>query len=451
MAKIPCSHLANPLLFARNIGKKFVRMRAAQFGRDERGTIALMFALMLPVLFGIIGLGMEVGIWFKERRQLQTIVDAAAVSAAIENAYGATAAEILAAATQEATLNGFDPAIDTITYIGVPASGAFIGDDAYIEVKISRQLETILTHIFYTLDPITVVRAVASTTGDQEACVLALSGSAMNSVYVNGAGSTVSMEGCSVVANSTHSTKSVNVQNGTLEVDCVSAVGGISGEANMTTSCPAPISNGAAVQDPYATLDVPAYAGCDENNYNPPNGAILSEGVYCGGLRISAGRTVHMNPGTYIMDRGDFNVNGSATLTGDNVTIILTSSTGSSYGSITINGGANVALSAPTTEDASGSIQGDYIGMLFYQDRNSGTSPSLNATFNGGSTMEVSGAIYMPNNSVSFNGGNSTDSNGCLMLVAQTVSFNGNADIENKCDMYGGNPIKYGAAPGLVE
>jgi len=47
-----------------------------------------MFALMLPFLFGIVGLGMEAGMWFKERRQLQTIADAAAVSAAIENAYG---------------------------------------------------------------------------------------------------------------------------------------------------------------------------------------------------------------------------------------------------------------------------------------------------------------------------------------------------------------------------
>jgi hypothetical protein len=158
-----------------------------------------------------------------------------------------------------------------------------------------------------------------------------------------------------------------------------------------------------------------------------------------------------MNPGTYVLNKGDFTVNGGATITGDGVTIILTSSTGSSYGTIKINGGANVSLSAPTADDTSGSIQGDYTGMLFYQDRNSGSTPSLDASFNGGSTMEVSGAIYMPNNSVSFNGGNSTDSNGCLMLVAQTVSFNGNADIENECDMYGGNPITYGAAPGLVE
>ncbi|HEY9163607.1 MAG TPA: TadE/TadG family type IV pilus assembly protein [Magnetovibrio sp.] len=427
-----------------------------RFARSETGSIALMFALMLPVLFGIIGLGMEVGVWFKERRQLQTIADAAAVSAAIENAYGASSAEILAAATQEATLNGFDATTDTITYIGTPTSGAYIGDTAYIEVKINRQLETILSQVFYSLSPSTIARAVASTTGDQEACVLALSTTAMNSVYVNGAGSTVSMEGCSLVANSNDSTKAINVQNGTLESECLSAVGGISGEANITTNCSAPVSGGAAVTDPFAAVDVPTYTGCDQDPhgagaYTPADGETLTEGVYCGGLSFSSDNTVHMAPGTYVINKGDFTVNGGAIITGDNVTIILTSSTGTGYGTITFNGNANVDLSAPTTADTTGAIQGDYIGMLFYQDRNGGSSSSLDAKLTGGSSTELAGAVYLPNNSITFNGGNATDSNGCLMIVAQTVSFNGSADIDNKCDMFGGNPITYGAAPGLVE
>lgn len=429
-----------------------------RFTRDDRASIALMFALMLPVLFGIVGLGVEVGIWFKERRELQTIADAAAVSAAIENTFGATQAELEAAAALEAANNGFDDETDAISYVGTPTTGAYAGDSGYIEVIVSRQLETILSQVFYALDPSTSARAVASTVADQEACVLALSPSAQNAVWVTGAGTSVSMDGCSMVANSDDPTKAINVQNGSLDIDCLWTAGGISGSENITTDCASPVEGAAQVDDPFADLDVPAFAGCDQDppggqRYKPADGEVLSEGVYCGGIEISSGNAVTMAEGIYVIDEGDFIVNGGGviTSTGNGVTIILTASDGSGYGSITINGGATVELTAQTGEDTTGTITGDYTGILFYQDRDAGSSPTLNANFTGGSTMELAGAIYLPNNEMSFNGGNATDGNGCLMLVAQTVKFSGDADIENQCDMFGGNPVVYGAKPGLVE
>lgn len=425
-----------------------------RFASNEHGAIALMFALMLPILIGIIGLGMETGMWFKERRELQTIADAAAVSAAIENTYGATSAEILTAATLEATLNGFDATTDSITYIGAPTLAPYIGDSAYIEVQVTRQLETIISQVFYTLDPSTTSRAVAGTTADQEACVLALSSTAQNSIYLSGAGTTVTMAGCAVVANSNDSTKAINVQNGTLDVDCLWTAGGISGEANITTSCSSGISGASTVSDPFADLTVPAFSssGClsgNGSNAYAPNAAdgtdSISPGVYCDGIKISSGETVTMAAGTYYIDEGDFTVNGGGAVTGTGVTIILTSNSGSGYGSIQITGGGNVDLTAPT--DASNPFQ----GILFFQDPDAPSSASLDSTVSGGSEVELGGAVYLPNNDISFSGGNTTDSNGCLMLVAQSVSFNGSADIDNKCDLYGGNPVAYGATPGLVE
>lgn len=437
-----------------NISLKSIRRARVTFASCERGAIALMFALMLPVLFGIVGLGVEAGMWFKERRELQTITDAAAVSAAIENTYGATGAEITAAAQLEATANGFDATTDTLVYVGTPTSGAFSGDSAYIEVRITRQLETILSQVFYALNPQTTARAVASTSGDQEACVLALSESDMNSIYMNGASSSVSMVGCSVVANSTHSTKAINVQNGNFEVECMWTAGGINGSANITTACAAPSSGASSVTDPYADLTVPAFdnstchKGNGNNPYTPSDNEDLGadgEFVFCNGLNISAGTTVTMQPGIYFIDEGDFKVNGGATITGTDVTIILTSSTGSGYGKISINGGGTVNISA-TTDAAS-----DFQGILFFQDPDSGSSSSLNSTVTGGAEVELGGAIYLPNNDISFSGGSTADSNGCLMLVAQNISFNGSADIDNECDIYGGNPLTYGATPGLVE
>lgn len=289
-----------------------------------------------------------------------------------------------------------------------------------------------------------------------EACVLALSTSAQNAIYMNGAGSTVNMDGCGVMSNSSDSDKSVNIQNGTFTVDCIGSAGGINENGTVNTTCGSSKTNQSPIDDPYEDLDVPAYSGCDQDPsgnqaYSPSNGETLTEGVYCGGIKINSGDTVYMDDGIYIMDEGDFTVNGGGSITGDNVTIILTASDGTGMGTISINGGSTVELSAPTSEDTSGSITGDYTGVLVYQDRDGGSSSSLNATFNGGSEIEFGGAIYMPNNDISFTGGNSTDSNGCLLLVAQSVSFNGDADIENNCDIYGGNPLDYGGSPGLVE
>ena len=57
----------------------------------------------------------------------------------------------------------------------------------------------------------------------------------------------------------------------------------------------------------------------------------------------------------------------------------------------------------------------------------------------------------MPENDISFGGNGEVMPSGCLQLVGQTVSFGGSAQIQNECSMYGGNPVNYGAAPGLVE
>ena len=54
--------------------------------RDERGVVAIAVAILLPVLIGFAGLGVEVGMWFAVQRQNQSAADAAAISAGLEYA-----------------------------------------------------------------------------------------------------------------------------------------------------------------------------------------------------------------------------------------------------------------------------------------------------------------------------------------------------------------------------
>ena len=51
-------------------------------GRDERGQAVVLFALLLPVLFALGAIVMDVGNWYVHKRHLQTQVDAAALAGA---------------------------------------------------------------------------------------------------------------------------------------------------------------------------------------------------------------------------------------------------------------------------------------------------------------------------------------------------------------------------------
>jgi len=195
--------------------------------------------------------------------------------------------------------------------------------------------------------------------------------------------------------------------------------------------------------NPYASLTVPTYSGCGGGtNYklNSNTTATISPGVYCGGIDVEKG-TLNLNPGTYILDGGNFKVNGGATITGTGVTIILTSSTGTNYGSVDIEGGATVTLTAP--------ISGATVGIpgIAIWD----TNPTMTANgekFNGGSTENITGAIYTPSQQVNYSGGAST-STGCTQLVALTVTFTGNANFGNSCTNSGvSEPL---LPPALVE
>ena len=59
--------------------------------------------------------------------------------------------------------------------------------------------------------------------------------------------------------------------------------------------------------------------------------------------------------------KGDLTVNGGAKMTGTGVTIIFTSSTGANYPTASINGGAVISLTPPTT--------GPLTGVVMFGDR----------------------------------------------------------------------------------
>ncbi|MBF0307671.1 MAG: hypothetical protein HQL41_18765 [Alphaproteobacteria bacterium] len=411
------------------------RRLIAALGRDESGAIALIASLLATMLLAFLALSVEVGLWYKENRQLQTAADAAAFAGALERARGNTAG-YEQVAEDEAVRNGAVAA--EVTVNSPPATGTYAANA--VEVLINHSAQLLLSSMFLTQAPTIHVRSVAGTVTSGNFCVLALSGTAAGAVTATGNAS-VDMSGCSIASNSTSASSMLFAGSSDVEALGASAAGSISGEESHLTTTEGIQESQPALPDPYADLEVPAFDPTDcqpQNSFGQHDGPTISPGVYCGGLSFGSQANITLQPGVYIVDGGDFDVNGQATISGDGVTIILTSSSGSDWGEVTINGGADVNL---TADD-----EGDYAGVVMFSDPD---SDPISVRFNGGADLAMTGALYFPTGAVTFNG-NSSGSSACTQIVGLTVEFSGSSGIGSDCTGVGTQSIGY-AKPTLLD
>ncbi len=403
-----------------------------RFARDENGVVAVMLAMMLPVIMGMAAIGVDLGAWFADARSLRNATVLAAVAGGHELRRGNDNTYSLSnRVEQEAVRNGFDSGTGSMTVSWPPSTGTYAGDAYAIEVTATGQASTFFSRALLNYNPAIQSRSVAQISSESVACILALNPTADRAVEASGFG-TVTMEGCVVASNSNAANFIYKGNNATIEADCATAVGDIYGE--LSVDCPAPLRSARPVDDPFEDLPSPTLpGGCAHNNLviNSGDTMNVSGGTrFCNGVRVNGGGALHLSPGTYYVDRGDFTVNGGATLTGTDVTIVLTSSTGANPATITINGGADVDLSAPDS--------GDYAGIAVFQDSDDYSS-NVNK-FNGGSSMTVKGALYFPEQSLEFENGLSGPE--CTVLVAQTITFTGTGTLNADCTDYWDDGIR---------
>ena len=249
---------------------------------------------------------------------------------------------------------------------------------------------------------------------------------AVGSVDFTGS-TTVALTNCDLYNNSANVDSMEVSGSASLSARDIYLAGGYSVGTNSSVAATgAIVTYGAVVQDPYAGLPIPEASACDQTNYKLDSGksATVSPGVYCGGISVSGGASLTLSPGTYILDRGSLSVSGNSTISGQGVTIVLTSSTGSNYGAISISGGATVTLSAPTKNATLG-----IPGIVLWEDAN---APTAKASISGGASQVITGAIYLPSQEVSFTGGSSVGSS-CVQLIGLTLTFAGKSYFQHSC------------------
>ncbi len=393
----------------------------------QAGSVMILWAITLSATLGMIGLGVETGNWYLTKRNLQSASDTAAIAAAYEN----NSSSRTASANSEMTRNNFGSSAGvTITVNNPPLSGGYTGNSNAVEIIASQVQPKMFSAVLMSQIPTITVRSVAIRNTAGTACVLALNSLSADTLVTSGS-ATVTMPNCMLAANSSNNGAISINGNSSVTVQGLYTPGGysVNGSANLTSTT-TPVTDGTPLNDPYASLAIPSYSGCNYNNFSTNDTITINPGTYCSGFKLNAHANVTMNPGVYIMDRGSFDINGQATLTGTGVTIILTSSTGAGHAQVTVNGGAVVNLTAPSS--------GTYKGVSFYQDRNASLENVNN--FNGGATMNINGSMYMPRGYMSFNGG-STVSAPCTQIVAYTVKFSGNNSIGSNCSSSNVTPI----------
>jgi Flp pilus assembly protein TadG len=390
--------------------------------KDLRGSVAPLLALAAIPLLGGVGASVDYSRAAASKTAMQGATDATALALAKEVAQGSSSVQA------QPIFNALFTRPD-VQVTSVSSQVSQSGNSTAVTVSAAGSISTTFMRVMgYAQIPFQA-SSTASMTTVTDGCVLALDGTASSALSMGGS-TNVNLSNCSAYSDSNSSSALSVSGSATLSAESIGAVGGVSVSSSNVTTTNGVGTHLQGLADPYADVVMPSYGGCTQSNLNVKTTLTIDPGVYCNGISVNAGGTLTLNPGIYFIDRGSFSVNGGGTVNGSGVTLIFTSSTGSNWATLTINGNAVVNLTAP--------IGGATAGLVVFGDRNIplGTSFKLN----GGSSQAFGGAIYIPTGSISYSGGANT-STSCTQIIGDTVAFTGNSSVAINCSSYATKPF----------
>lgn len=403
--------------------------------KHPRGAIALMSALMLPMVIGFVGMAVDVGVWYREKARLQIAADTAALAAV--RAYFAgdtTLSELKPVALAEAqgvsasylmgTLNG----LSSVAIATYPSGAA---QPTGLTVTLTSTASQFFTGQFG-IGPVTVRAAATAGLDTVSSCVLALTTANTTGINVSGSAN-VNSPNCGFFSDAAGTSSASLCGSSSVTAPSFGTVGGISIGCRASFTG-AQETDQSPISDPLPLLQPPTPGTCNSQNMFGGGFVSLSPGTYCGGLTINANSQVSFQPGTYIITNGNFTINGNTTIeSADGVTFYLG---GTTPGGINWSGNtaSNVMISAPTS--------GPYAGILVYQDRSATAANQIT----GNTNLELNGTLYFPSSSFQIIGNATTgetvaatEPGDGIDIVAKTVSVTGNATLDT------GNPSAIGA------
>lgn len=414
-------------------GFQFLRKAAAAWLGDRRGNVAIISALMLPVLLGSFGLGTEVATWYGAQRALQNAADSAAIAAAT-NASATYGTEAAAVAAQYGYVNGQNGVtVTTANNVACPGGGS----NCY-RVVISKTQPLILAQfVGYAGDTLqggAPAKRIAATAiavqglAPRPYCVVALAGDGVQTGLLANGAPKADLTGCNVMSNT-----GARCNGHDLGADYGDAAGTNDGcgEVQNSNVPVMPDQNAARASnipaDPCGGV-YPEAPGKHSGSPLPASNRLAGvqswSGVIqkCGDVELTGPVTINTTgPATLVIHNGDLDLNGYTlqTSSGSGLTIVFAGDNSRSHVPL---GGGTLDFAAPTS--------GPWSGVAMYQAPNLTSGVDIAAAGNS-PAWNITGMVYLPHSHVTFSGAVNKSSNGasCFVMVVDSMVINGTGSI----------------------
>lgn len=390
----------------------------ARFTRDQRGSISVLTVVtMLPFLVAA-GTAIDMGRANRTIGLMQKAVDTAALAAAATQ-HPIEVADGDPLTGDAAKIHVAEQMIEANLLAQVKATAedpqvAVTGD--IVKVDLAAEMPTSFMKLVGIDTMSLAVTATAEAEINATGCVVAL-GPEGKGIKVGG---TVELEvkGCWLYSNKKADSSIDIIGTATVDVPGSCSVGTTTVSDNATVHDKR-LSGCHEIVDPLAGWthpDIPET--CDYNKFKKSATSVksitLSPGRYCGGLQLSGFDTVDLAPGIYHIDGGALTINSKVDLSGEGVAFYLAND----VTAVTINGTANVSLTAPDS--------GAMAGMLFAMEP--GADDLISAKINGGSDLVLEGTLYLKSGDLEISGNSATLSS-AMRIVADSVTLSGTSKL----------------------
>jgi hypothetical protein len=328
------------------------------FRNNRSGSVGLIFGMALPALMAAVGVAVDISHLTLENSKLQAVADLTALATARElRLANASAGTLQSVAERFALANlvvgGVQPP--------VTVRSDMLPNKTGIRVQIEKQVRLYVLGYIAGDFMTTRANATAKLAGGNPVCLLALDQKEDNTLVLT-ENAQLNAPNCAIYSNSKDPKGLMLQLNSSIHAAAVYSAGGKYANAGAIT--PAPQLDAPAVADPLANRPPPTVpASCDHQNTTVSVSQTIFPGVYCGGLYVTGGARVVLNPGVYILTNGPLMVDGSSTLFSTGAGFYLTGKDSTFY----FASDSNIDLTAPT--------DGPLAGLLISQNRDVSMQP----------------------------------------------------------------------------
>jgi Flp pilus assembly protein TadG len=348
------------------------KLSTVAFARNKKGNMALMFALVSPVLMASVGVAVDFAFYSMKLSRLQGAADRAAIAAVSELAVVNADSKSVTQVAENFARTGLSNASLAV--------GVKVGEKRdQVTVKLTEEWTPFFANFLGAKVTPVVVDATAKLAGSTNICVLALNPSGAKAIHMDKRAK-LNANGCAVYSNSSHNQSIRLDQVSEMKAALICAVGGVQAKTNAIS--PAATTDCTVLPDPLASRNAPVIGACKSVNFKVSTGShVLDPGTYCGGIDISGTANVAFTPGNYVIKDGPFKISNKSTVKSENAAFYLTGAA------------STIQFTGTTTIDMTGATTGEMAGLLFFEERSAvlGRTHRINSS----NARNLTGTIYI--------------------------------------------------------